>query len=100
MKNSPDSSFTFAAFSLDVISSLPLRKKTKATYNSVLIKHVHPAIGAHRLDEVSREEIQKIILLLPPQISPLQQFQPDLHKQELVLTMVQQTLLLQFRQQH
>jgi integrase len=71
MKNSPDSSFTFAAFSLDVISSLPLRKKTKATYNSVLIKHVHPAIGTHTLDEVSREEIQKIILLLPPQTAAM-----------------------------
>jgi integrase len=71
MKNSPDSSLTFAAFSLDLISSLPLRKKTKATYNSVLIKNVHPAIGAHTLDEVSREEIQKIILLLPPQTAAM-----------------------------
>jgi integrase len=71
MKIPPNSSSTFAAFSLTIVSSLPLRKKTKATYNSVLIKHVHPAIGNHKLDEVSRVEIQKIILELPPQTSAM-----------------------------
>jgi integrase len=71
MKNSPYADLTFAKFSLDIVTSLPLRKKTKANYISVLIKHVHPFIGDCGLREISREEIQRTIVLLPPQTAAM-----------------------------
>jgi len=71
MKNSPHASQTFAEFSSNVISTLPLRRKTKATYNSVLAKHAYPTIGSHILNEITREEIQRITSSLPPQTAAM-----------------------------
>ena len=55
MKNSPYKGQNFAEFSLNVISTLPLRRKTNSTYNSVLAKHAYPTIGSLILNEITRE---------------------------------------------
>jgi integrase len=71
MKNSPHTGHNFAEFSSNVITTLPLRRKTKATYNSVLAKHAYPTIGTLFMNEISRQEIQALTSTLPPQTAAM-----------------------------
>ena len=54
------------AYSL--LSGLPIRPKTLATYNSAYRCHVHDAIGNIEIENVTRLDIQKIVQSLPAQI--------------------------------
>jgi integrase len=69
MTTSPFINTSFSEFSTKVISSLPIRKKTRATYESVLRRHINPVIGSHELSKIEREDIQHTIAKLPPQIA-------------------------------
>ena len=71
MKTSQCISINFSTFALNAISSLPLRNKTRATYLSMLNRHVFPSLGRFSLAEVQREQIQKIISDLPPQTAAM-----------------------------
>ena len=67
MTTSLNPDLCFAAFSDKVIHSLPIRKKTLATYQSVLRNHINPVVGSKKLNLILREDIQQTITTLPPQ---------------------------------
>ena len=51
-----------------VLARLPIRAKTRATYESAYRCHIHDAIGNLEIENINRIDIQKIIQSLPPQI--------------------------------
>ena len=53
---------------VSVLARLPIRAKTRATYNSAYRCHVHNAIGSFEIQDITRLDIQKIIQSLPAQI--------------------------------
>jgi integrase len=71
MKTSQTDPFNFGTFALNVISSLPLRRKTRATYLSMLNRHILPYLRNTPLDQVLREQIQEIICKLSPQTAAM-----------------------------
>ena len=50
-----------------VMSSLPIRKKTLATYKSMYRCHVEAKLGAVEIEEINRSDIKSLIVGLPPQ---------------------------------
>lgn len=54
-------------FAFDVLTRLPIRRKTLATYRSMLKCHISPSIGYLELEEVSRVDVKQCISKLPPQ---------------------------------
>ena len=56
------------AWALSLLSGLPIRTKTLATYNSAYRCHIHDTIGNIQIQDITRLDIQKIIQSLPPQI--------------------------------
>jgi integrase len=56
----------FGEFAEVTIASLPIRKKTRANYRSALKNHIAPSLGNKAINEITRQEIQKIVKSLPP----------------------------------
>jgi len=71
MKTSLNNSISFHNFSLDVINFLPIRRKTRATYLSMLRLHVFPTLAHRELTSIRRLDIQSAIQGLPPQTSAM-----------------------------
>jgi hypothetical protein len=67
MTTSPDLATDFLTLSHHIVSSLPIRKKTRATYRSVLRNHLNPVFGNQEITSISRSDIQRVISYLPPQ---------------------------------
>jgi len=59
----------FNDFARSVISTLPIRQKTRSTYISAFTRHIEPALGSKTLQEVSRADIHRIIAPLSPQLA-------------------------------
>ena len=57
----------FESFALQTINHLPIRKKTFATYYSVLRLHVFPTLAHRDIRDIKRLDIQSAIQGLPPQ---------------------------------
>lgn len=56
-----------AEFAEEVLTRLPIRHKTHATYRSMLKCHIYPQFGALDMDQVTRSDIKRCIVSLPPQ---------------------------------
>jgi integrase len=50
-----------------VFSSLPIRKKTLATYKSMYRCHIEAKLGSTEIDDINRSDIKSLIVGLPPQ---------------------------------
>ena len=50
-----------------VFSSLPIRKKTLATYKSMYRCHVEAKLGQREIEDINRSDIKILIVGLPPQ---------------------------------
>jgi integrase len=59
----------FNDFARSVISTLPIRQKTRSTYISAFTRHIEPALHHTRLHEVSRADIHRVIAPLSPQLA-------------------------------
>jgi integrase len=57
----------FGAFAQDVISTLPVRVKTRQNYSSMYRCHIEKYLAFRELDTIKRSEIQDLIKFLPPQ---------------------------------
>lgn len=58
-------------FSFQVFSSLPVRRKTIATYRSMYKCHIQPMLGDLSLENVNRSDIKSVIYGLPPQTAQM-----------------------------
>jgi len=60
----------FGEFALDVISTLPIRVKTRQNYSSMYRCHIEKHLAQHHLDSIKRSQIQDLIKFLryTPQI--------------------------------
>lgn len=56
-----------ADFAEQVLSRLPIRQKTLATYRSMLKCHIYPKFGEIEMDQVTRSDVKTCISSLPPQ---------------------------------
>jgi integrase len=61
----------FQTHALKVISLIPIRPKTRATYLSVLRLHIFPKLAHREVSSIKRSDIQSIITGLPPQTSAM-----------------------------
>jgi len=61
----------FHTHAITVISLLPIRPKTRATYLSVLRLHIFPTLAHREITEIRRSDIQGTIHGLPPQTSAM-----------------------------
>ncbi len=61
----------FEDFALQTINHLPIRKKTSATYHSILKLHVFPSLAHMDIRNIKRLDIQVTINGLPPQTSAM-----------------------------
>ena len=59
----------FNDFARSVISTLPIRQKTRSTYISAFTRHIEPALHHKRLHEISRADIHRVIAPLSPQLA-------------------------------
>ncbi len=58
-------------FAYKVFATLPVRKKTLATYKSMFRCHIDPGIGHEDLEEIRRSQIKEVIHGLPPQTAQM-----------------------------
>jgi integrase len=61
----------FHTFAINVISLLPIRPKTRATYISALRLHIFPTLAHRDLSAIKRPDIQNTIHGLSPQTSAM-----------------------------
>lgn len=61
----------FQTHAINVISLLPIRPKTRATYLSMLRLHIFPNLAHRELSTIKRSDIQKTIYGLSPQTSAM-----------------------------
>jgi integrase len=61
----------FHLFAMEVIRTLPIRKKTRVNYESNYRCHIEAALGHKELEHVRRSDIQQMILGLQPQVAAL-----------------------------
>ena len=61
----------FESFALQTINHLPIRKKTFATYHSMLKLHIFPSLAHRDIRSIKRHDIQVAINGLPPQTSAM-----------------------------
>jgi integrase len=59
----------FDLFAQSVLSSLPVREKTRGNYKSMYRRHIQGALGAMHVEDIERSMIQNLIITLPPQTS-------------------------------
>lgn len=57
----------FGDFALEVISTLPIRAKTRQNYASMYRCHIESQLAESELGSIRRSQIQEIIKFLPPQ---------------------------------
>lgn len=57
----------FESFAVQTVGNLPIRSKTRATYNSMLKLHIFPTLAHRDLRTIKRIDIQATIQGLPPQ---------------------------------
>jgi len=57
----------FGVFAQDVISTLPVRIKTRQNYASMYRCHIEKYLALREIDTIKRSEIQDLIKFLPPQ---------------------------------
>ena len=57
----------FGEFAQDVISTLPIRVKTRQNYASMYRCHIEKHLSHRELETIKRAEIQNLIKFLPPQ---------------------------------
>jgi integrase len=57
----------FDLFAQSVITSLPVREKTRGNYRSMYRCHIQGVLGAMHVEDVGRATIQNLIITLPPQ---------------------------------
>ncbi len=50
-----------------VLFTLPIRKKTLATYRSMYRCHIEEKLGTYNIEEINRSDIKSLIVGLPPQ---------------------------------
>jgi hypothetical protein len=68
MTTSPEHLY-FNDFARSVISTLPIRQKTRSTYISAFTRHIEPALRSKTIHEVSRADIHRVIAQLSPQLA-------------------------------
>jgi len=56
-------------FSLEIISVLELRAKTKKDYLSALNNHVLPTLGEREIDSITKRDVQEVVRDLDPPIA-------------------------------
>ena len=61
----------FQSFAINVVSLLPIRPKTRATYLSMLRLHVFPSLAHRDISEIKRSDIQSAIHGLCPQTAAM-----------------------------
>jgi len=61
----------FQTHAMNVISLLPIRPKTRATYLSMLRLHIFPNLAHRKLSAIKRSDIQNTIYGLPPQTAAM-----------------------------
>jgi integrase len=62
-------SLNFDLFAQSVISSLPVREKTRGNYKSMYRCHIQGVLGTMHIEDVNRSMIQNLLISLPPQTS-------------------------------
>jgi integrase len=61
----------FQSLAINVVSLLPIRPKTRATYLSMLRLHVFPSLAHRDISEIKRSDIQSAIHGLSPQTAAM-----------------------------
>ena len=61
----------FQSLAINVVSLLPIRPKTRATYISMLRLHVFPSLAHRDISEIKRSDIQSAIHGLSPQTAAM-----------------------------
>lgn len=61
----------FETFAAQTIATLPIRDKTRATYQSMLNLHIYPFLAHREIESIKRIDIQRSIHGLPPQTSAM-----------------------------
>ncbi len=61
----------FESFAMQTIGNLPIRRKTRATYLSMLRLHVFPTLAHREITSIKRLDIQSTIFGLPPQTAAM-----------------------------
>jgi integrase len=61
----------FHTHAINVISLLPIRPKTRATYLSILRLHILPTLAHREIRSIKRADIQTVIQGLPPQTAAM-----------------------------
>lgn len=61
----------FESFAMQTVAHLPIRKKTRATYFSVLRRHIFPLLAHRQLESITRTDVQSCIHGLPAQTSAM-----------------------------
>jgi len=61
----------FESFAMQTIGNLPIRRKTRATYLSMLRLHVFPTLAHREILTIKRLDIQSTIFGLPPQTAAM-----------------------------
>ena len=61
----------FGDFAEEVISTLPIRKKTRGNYTSHFNCHIRPALGQKDILEIRRVDIQQMLVNLSPQTAAM-----------------------------
>ena len=61
----------FESFAMQTVGNLPIRRKTRATYLSMLRLHVFPTLAHREMSTIKRLDIQSTIYGLPPQTSAM-----------------------------
>ena len=59
------------SFAMQTIGNLPIRRKTRATYLSMLRLHIFPTLAHREITTIKRLDIQSTIFGLPPQTSAM-----------------------------
>lgn len=61
----------FNKFALDAIHSIPIRDKTRKNYRSVFRCHIEPQLLGKEVCEITRSDIQGLLIGLPPQTASM-----------------------------
>lgn len=61
----------FESFAIQTIDNLPIRRKTRATYLSMLRLHIFPTLAHCEISSIKRLDIQRTIFGLSPQTSAM-----------------------------
>jgi integrase len=71
LRNGKGATVIFESFAMQTINNLPIRRKTRATYLSMLRLHIFPTLAHREISSIKRLDIQSTIFGLPPQTSAM-----------------------------